>query len=174
MCAERAEIVDDSKRLNACTKEKARLHINDLALEAMTLPEPTAHAVPREQLATFLGAMRLEDKNIIAGDKFSQLRPVNMGPAIGDTGPAAAAVRASPFATGQDLSMIGDLRMFKAEDIKLALEEVDDMPEEVKEIMVVFVTRCKPELAIFNPVTGNYTRSPAPLPPRPLAPRRSR
>lgn len=52
------ETMDDSKRINALTVSKARHHVEEMALEAMTLPEPTVFEVPRDELSAFLAAAR--------------------------------------------------------------------------------------------------------------------
>jgi hypothetical protein len=148
---------------------KAKNHIADLALDAMTLPVATTHEVPRDELANFIDAMNLEDRDIIPGAHYTQMRPVFTGTqtlGVEDNSPAADAVRASPFVINQDLAMIGDVKIFSTKDLQLGLATAEGEHEGVLNILVVCITRCKPEVAIFNPVTDRFSRSAFRLPSR--------
>ena len=42
----------------------------------MTLPVATTYEVPRDELVNFIDAMNLEDRDIIPGEHYTQMRPV--------------------------------------------------------------------------------------------------
>ena len=90
------------------------------------------------------------------GDKYSTHRPVFLG-AVDLASPSQLAVEQPPFAIGMDLVMVGDIRVFSVDDIAIGLTEADNQPEQVEKIVLVMATRCKPEVAIFNPVTGWFS-----------------
>ena len=55
---------------------KAKNHIADLGLDAMTLSVATTHEVPRDELVAFIDTMNFEDRDIIHGEHYTQMRPV--------------------------------------------------------------------------------------------------
>ena len=152
---ETGAVTDDAARVDAVSEETAHRHIKSLADESMTLPTPHSVNVPAESVATLLGALALQDKDVIPEAKqhtcVKPMLPPESFASLTEYGLDLSGTTNPVWLYRVDGNFI-----HKAADIPQLIaklrESIDDDESTDTTLQLTFNERCDYEGAVFNPL----------------------